>query len=115
MEQLAISFDAPRAAGEAAAQRCLDKARRVADPLFALKAEAAILNHLRVVRRASGEDLTNIARAHGARPHDDRAFGSVFGSLSRRKVIRVVDFCLRSKGHGTAGGRVWELVEGVDS
>lgn len=112
MEQLAISFDAPRAAGEVAAQRCLDKARRVADPLFAQKAEAAILNHLRVVRRASGEDLTSIAKAHGAVPHDDRAFGPVYGSLSRRKVIRVVDFCLRSKGHGTAGGRVWELTEG---
>ena len=109
MQQQAIDFDTPRAAGEVAGQRCIDKARRI-DPLFAEKAEAAILAHLRVVRRASGEDLTNIAKAHGAVPHDDRAFGPVYGALSRRGLIRTAGMCLRSKGHGTAGGRVWELV-----
>lgn len=114
MNQLAIDFDAPRAAGEAAGQRCIDKARRT-DPFFAEKAEAAILAPLRVVRRASGEELTNIARAHGAVPHDDRAFGPVYGSLSRRGVIRTAAMCMRSKGNGTAGGRVWELVMESDA
>lgn len=48
------------------------------------------------------------AIAHGYRPHDQRAFGSVFGTLSRRNLIRCAVYCERSKGHGTAGGRVWE-------
>lgn len=111
MSQLIIDFDTVRAAGEAAGQRCLAKAE-AASAGFAQAAEAAILRHLRVVRRAPGEDLTSIAKASGAVPHDDRAFGPVFGSMSRRKLIRTAGFCMRSKGHGTAGGRIWELVEG---
>lgn len=111
MSQLAIDFNAARAAGEAAGQRCLANAEAESTG-FAQAAEAAILRHLRVVRRAPGEDLTSIAKASGAVPHDDRAFGPVFGSMSRRKLIRTAGFCMRSKGHGTAGGRIWELVEG---
>lgn len=109
MNQLPIDFDAARAAGESAANACERKALKV-DPEFTEKAEAAILAHLRTVGQASGEVLTDVAIAHGARPHDARAFGSVFQRLSRRGVIRTVDFCMRSKGHGTAGGRVWGLV-----
>ena len=106
--KLSINFDAARATGESAAKACESKARRI-DPDFSEKAEAAILAHLRTVGQASGEVLTDVAIAHGARPHDARAFGSVFQRLSRRGVIRTVGFCMRSKGHGTAGGRVWGL------
>lgn len=109
MNQMTIDFHVARAAGEAAGQRCLAKAADVS-PGFAQAAEGAILRHLKVVRRASGEDLTSIAKASGAVPHDDRAFGPVSGSLSRRNLIRTAGFCMRSKGHGTAGGRIWELV-----
>jgi hypothetical protein len=35
----------------------------------------------------------------------------VFGRLSRRGVIRTVGFCMRAKGHGTAGGRIWGLCQ----
>lgn len=107
MTQLALDFS--RAQGEAAAAACIAKARRT-DPEFAAKAERAILAYLRVAGPAPGEVLTDIARAHGAIPHDDRAFGAVFQSMRRRGLIRTVGFCLRTKGHGTAGGRVWGLV-----
>lgn len=108
MNQQPLDFDAARAAGETAAKACESKARRI-DPDFSEKAEAAILAHLRTVGSCSGEVLTDVAMAHGARPHDARAFGSVFQRLSRRGLIRTVGFCMRSKGHGTAGGRVWGL------
>ena len=111
MTQLYIQFIEPvraRAIGESAANACTAKAQR-SDPEFTTKAKAAILAHLRVVGKASGEDLVNVAIAHGARPHDARAFGSVFQSLSRSGEIRTVGFCLREKGHGTAGGRIWSI------
>jgi hypothetical protein len=108
MNQIALDFTAARAEGDAAGQRCAAKAARI-DPEFSKKAEAAIMAHLHVVGQASGEALTDIAVAVGARPHDARAFGPVFKSLARRGLIRTVGFCTRTKGHGTAGGRIWGL------
>jgi hypothetical protein len=92
--------------------QALDSAER-RDPLFKQKAEAAIVNCLRTCkqRRASSEDLVDAARAQGLTPKDDRAFGPVFQSMARRGVIRFVGHCLRKKGHGTAGGRVWALCQ----
>lgn len=109
MNQLAINFETARAAGEQAAQACLAKAER-ADPEFSQRAATAILNHLKAVRIASGEELTEIAIAHGARPADSRAFGPVFKMLNRRGLIE----CLRSdlprkSGHGTSGGKLWSI------
>jgi hypothetical protein len=101
--------DYAREAGRTASEACTAKALRN-DPAFVQKAQEAILAHLRVVGEASGEVLTDVAIAHGARPHDQRAFGAVFSGLSRKKLIRTVGFCMRAKGHGTAGGRVWGLV-----
>lgn len=77
------------------------------DPEFKTKAREAILAHLKAVGQASGEELVDVARAHGAVPTDDRAFGGVFQSLSRDGSIQCVGFTLRKKGHGTAGGRIW--------
>lgn len=109
MSQLSLNLQSARAAGEAAAQACIAKAERN-DPEFSAKAEKAILDHLRVVGQASGEELVAVAKAHGAVPHDDRAFGAVFKSMAQRGLIRTVGYCMRSKGHGTAGGRLWALV-----
>lgn len=114
MNQLTINFDAPRAAGERAGQRCIDRAHRT-DPTFSAKAEAAILAHLKAVGRASGEELTGVARAQGAVPPDDRAFGPVYASMARRGLIRTAGFCMRAKGNGTAGGRIWALAGGAAS
>jgi hypothetical protein len=108
--QLAIDFEAARESGNQAATACLHKAQRL-DPTFSEKAASAILAHLQVVKQASGESLTDIAIAHGARPHDQRAFGAVFASLSRKNLIRTVGFCMREKGHGTAGGRIWGICQ----
>jgi len=110
MHQAFLNFEAARELGEQAAAACLAKARR-ADPEFSEKASAAILAHLRVVHQASGEVLVDVAIAMGARPHDSRAFGGVFQGLARKGLIRTVGFCLREKGHGTSGGRVWGICQ----
>jgi hypothetical protein len=96
-------------AGQQGMAASLEKAEK-ADPQFKDKAREAILAHLKAVGQASGEDLVDIAIAHGAIPPDARAFGGVFQALARKGLIRCVGFTLRRKGHGTAGGRVWGLV-----
>ncbi len=106
MNQLTI--DDAIAAGDHGMAVCAQKAERVA-PAFTEKAAEAILQHLQAVRQCSGEVLTDVARAHGAVPHDDRAFGAVFKSLARRGLIRHVGYCQRTKGHGTSGGRIWGI------
>lgn len=90
----------------------LERAER-SDPEFRQRAEAAILRHLSACPglQCSGEDLVDIARAHGAVPHSDKAFGAVFQGLARRGLIRTVGFGLRRKGNGTAGARIWGLCQ----
>lgn len=107
MNQLNIDFDA-RGAGEAAGRACLDKAIAISQT-FSDVAKQAILNHLQENGSASGEALTNVAIALGAKPHDQRAFGPIFAGLSREGMIRTVGYCTREKGHGTSGGRLWAL------
>jgi hypothetical protein len=107
MNQLAIDFT-PRDVGAMAANQCLDKAERVA----AFDTEGArffILGYLQKHGQQSGEVLTDACKDAGFKPHDDRAFGSLFSSLARQNLIRTVGFCERRKGNGTAGGRVWGL------
>lgn len=67
MSQLALDL-------HPAASACNTKADR-ADPGFTDKAKAVILKHLAAVGQCPGEDLTDIAIAHGCKPHDARAFG----------------------------------------
>jgi hypothetical protein len=98
-----------RAAGRLMGTLALQRAED-ADAAFPELARTFILDHLRVVRKASGEDLVDIAKAKGATPPDDRAFGSIFASMARKNLIRHAGFALRKKGHGTAGGRIWEFV-----
>ena len=103
--------ESPRERGHRLAKACLQAAQIRAD----FDSEGAgrfILGHLRAYGPKSGEDLTEAAKVHGYRPHDDRAFGGVFGRLSRKAQIRKVPGaeCARRKGHGTAGGIVWEAV-----
>jgi hypothetical protein len=107
--QLAIDFDAARAEGERQGDLCAAKAEKVSD----FDSEGAgrfILSQLVRHGDMSGEALTDAAKSAGFRPHDDRAFGAVFQRLSRQGQIRTVAFCLRAKGRGTAGGRIWGLV-----
>lgn len=107
--QLSIDFNQARAEGERLADLCADKAEKVSD----FDTEGAgrfIVSQLVRNGDMSGEALTNAAKECGFRPHDDRAFGSVFQRLSKKGQIRTVGYCLRTKGRGTAGGRIWGLV-----
>ena len=86
--------------------------RRVSDhagPTFKAQAMRYVVGHLKIHGEASGEDITDACKAAGIVPHDDRAFGSVFQSLVRDGLIECAGFCLRKKGHGTAGGRIWRV------
>lgn len=107
-----LTLDDAIAAGQRGMTQATEAAER-RDPLFREKAEAVMLRHLstRHDRSAWGEDLTDIARAHGCTPPDDRAFGAVFQSLARRGLIRCVEFGVRRKGRGTAGARRWALCQ----
>lgn len=98
-----------REEGERAAQACVAKAERVTE-FDGERAREFVLAHLGAHGAQSGELIVNAAKKAGHIPHDDRAFGAVFGVLSRRSRIRVVGTCDRAKGHGTAGARVWALV-----
>lgn len=111
MNQLTLTE--ARAAGEHGMSVSMARAER-ADPEFKAKAEEAILRHLRTVGEASGEDLVEIAKAHGATPPDDRSFGGIFISLSSksRGLIRCVRSDLpRKRGHGTTGGKLWAVCQ----
>jgi hypothetical protein len=103
----------PRDVGEAAAQRCAEAAiRRGWD---AAEARRLILDALGDRGPTSGEDLVDLACARMERPHDARAFGAVFGALSRERRIVKHGHTRRRKGHGTAGGLVWRLAAGTDN
>ncbi|MBN9410853.1 MAG: hypothetical protein J0H69_17045 [Burkholderiales bacterium] len=105
-----MNLQQAQAAGQAGMQLSL-LAALDRSPDFAEVAKTAILRHLRDNGATAGEDLVEVARAHGAHAKDDRAFGGIFHSLSRKNLIR----CLRSdlprkRGHGTSGGKLWALV-----
>lgn len=106
MNQLSLDF--AREAGHTAARACTDKATK-SDPDFVAKAQAAILRHLQTVGTASGEVLTDVAIACGARPHDARAMGPVFQQLLRKNIVRIVGYAPRTKGHGCMGAKVYAL------
>lgn len=106
--QLNIDFTTAREAGHQAANACLAKAE---DKGFdSAGAGKFIVGWLARHGETPGEELTDQAKRHGFRPHSDKAFGSIYATLVRRKLIRCVGFCLRKKGHSTAGGRVWSVV-----
>jgi hypothetical protein len=112
-QPLQLTLDDAIAAGTEGMAQATDAAV-LKDPIFMEKAIEAILRHLQASpdRCAPGEELVDVARAHGAQCKDGRAFGSVFQALMRRGLIR----CLRSdlprkRGHGTSGGKLWALCQ----
>lgn len=96
-----------QAARDAALAQVSENAEEHA-PGFAERAQAFVLDYLRQNGPASGEAVTDACKAAGIVPHDDRAFGSVYMALSRRGLIRKVGHAMRRKGHGCAGGNIWE-------
>lgn len=96
-----------RAVGEVAAQLATDKAERNA-PGFVARAEHHVLAKL-ATGPASGEDITDFVHQF-LEFKDGRAMGTVYASMNRRGLIRIVGDCDRRKGNGTGGGHIWERV-----
>ena len=104
-----LSLPLAQRLGDHARQRTQIRAEN-ADPGFTHRAGEFISSYLRQHGPLPGELLTDVAKASGIRPPDDRAFGAVFKMLANRGAIRQAGWCERRKGHGTGGGRVWEAV-----
>jgi len=104
-----------RKLGQEAAARAEDRANADA-PGFSERA----LEHIRATAerlapdaRVRGEDIVNAAKVAGIRPPDDRAFGAIFAKAIRMGLIEPVGYAPRTKGHGTAGGRVYARGEAL--
>jgi hypothetical protein len=75
---------------------------------FMDRAKAFVLRYLIChLAGASGEDITDAAKAFGIVPHNDKAFGPVYASLSRSGQIAKCGYAKRKKGHGTHGAILW--------
>jgi hypothetical protein len=96
------------AAGRAAAAACTAKAEQVT-AFDAARARAAVLELLADGQARSGEAIVDHCQRLGLVPHDARAFGAVFQKLKRAGQIEEAGFVARAKGHGTAGGRLWQI------
>lgn len=103
-------FDAPAvdAMRDEAMARVGDNAE-VRSPGFADEATHFVLWYLRKNGPTSGEVLSLKCKQAGIVPHDDRAFGPIYMSLSRKGFIEKAGMVRRERGHGTAGGNVWRL------
>jgi hypothetical protein len=76
---------------------------------FIQDARAFVLDYLAQHGPKSGEQLSSAAKAAGLVPEDDRAFGPVYMGLAREQLIQRVGTVRRERGHGTAGGNLWNL------
>ena len=105
-ELFSMDATSARAAGERGAQAAEQAAERRGFSTY-----AAIQFFWRFLAGAKyaipGEELVHAAKEAGLRPHDDRAFGPAFAIAIRDGVIRPIGFCARTRGHGTAGGRLY--------
>jgi hypothetical protein len=106
---LPLPYAVARQTGHEGAERARAKAEE-ACPDFSARAYAFLADyaHQQGTRGTfSGESCTDAMKMAGIVPHDDRAFGSIYARAIRQGLIRVVGYCARTKGHGTAGGRVY--------
>lgn len=91
--------------------RAIDAVVETSGEVFQHRAKVFIIEYLRRYGPTPGETLTDACIKVGIEPRDQRHFGSVFLSLSKRGIIHKTGTCLRRKGHATSGGNVWGLVE----
>lgn len=100
--QLEIDWSAQRNAILAAHEQ--------AQPSFCERAREFVLAYLREHGPSAGEWLVDRAKLAGIVPDSsDKAFGAVFGGLSRDGLIVKHGYCARTKAHGTAGGLIWAI------
>lgn len=104
----ARSYTTARKAGDLGGKLAADKAERHDDG-FRDRATAFVLGYLQQHGVSSSELITDAAKLAGIKPPDDRAFGPVYATLARKGRIVAAGFCMRRKGNGTAGGRLWRL------
>jgi hypothetical protein len=106
---MAAQAQLARSVGDLAGTACAVKAERVST--FTVEAARDwVITHLHRHGPTSGEDLVDGMVLAGIKPHDTRAFGPVFASLSREKRIAHYGYAARRRGHGTAGGIIWRIV-----
>jgi hypothetical protein len=100
-----------RAQGDLFMQRAYRKA--VDDqPSFGDMARAFIVAYLATHGPTSGEILTNACKRAGIKARDDRAMGGVYQKLIRDRSVVVLRSDLpRFRGHGSAGARLYGLVQ----
>ena len=104
----AESLDEARMQGDLFAQRAMAHAEdQVAD--FRDRAREFVLRYLALHGPSSGEDVTDAAIEDGIAPSDARSFGAIYAWLNKYRHIRCVGIVARKKGHGTAGGRIWDI------
>ena len=88
--------------------QAMDRVEQHAGPTFKDRACDFVLAYLEQYGPTSSEELTDACCGAGIVPPDTRAFGPVYRTLSRRKMIHKVGACCRKRGHGTAGGNIWD-------
>lgn len=107
--QLCINFDDPVDAGKVAGLACLKKADKL-QPGFSEGAYTFLCQHIarfNYTEHISCETLVTAAEQAGYKPHDSRAFGSIFRRLLKENRLRRVGFGMRSKGHGAYGASIY--------
>jgi hypothetical protein len=87
----------------------LNRVERVVSPDFLARAANHVLETLVLRGPSSGEVLVLDCKAAGIVPTDDRHFGAVLRRLSMRGWIACSGYVPRSRGHGSAGGRIWSV------
>ena len=109
--QLAIDFYPSTATASRLGAEAGERRRSKADdvcPGFSERALNFIADYARQHLTFTGEVATNAAVMAGIKPHDTRAFGGIYAKAIRSGVIRVVGIVPRTKGHGSAGGKLYE-------
>lgn len=87
-------------------------AHEQAQPSFCERARAHVLDYLASHGPTSSEVLTDVCLAAGIAPETTtKAFGAVYASLSRRRLIVSCGLAPRTRGHGSIGAHIWTLTQ----
>ncbi len=73
-------------------------------------AQLFVLDYLKSCGSSTAENITEEAREFGLAAHDQRAWGSVFYTLHKHKMIKILRADMpRRFGHNTTGAKLWAL------
>jgi hypothetical protein len=94
-----------------ARDRAIESLSKNAGEEFIRNAQDFVLEYLKAKGPHSSEQLTDACKAAGIKPHDDKAFGAVYGGLARRGKIVKVGSRPRDKGHASGLTWVWKAAK----